>query len=283
MRNLVPELASGEWAGRTCSGDSTMSQFLSSLPLWLSTLLVIVLPTLVAMAGPVFIRRKFGLERLAANNEIAGFQFATVGVIYAVLIAFATIVVWQRFNDAEAAVLQEAGAAVTIYRLAAGPEPEIAATRDALNKYLKLVVDKDWRQMAVGEESEEANSALNALYATATRISKKGLLSGAITEEIFDQLDSITQARRVRLHLAAGIVPDILWAVLFAGAMLTIGFTFLFGAESLSAQVVMTGILSVMVLMGLLVIVSVDHPFTGPVHVDTEPLDNALADFSRRS
>jgi hypothetical protein len=85
------------------------------------------------------------------------------------------------------------------------------------------------------------------------------------------------------LHLAAGIVPDILWAVLFAGAMLTIGFTFLFGAVSLSAQVVMTGILSVMVLMGLLVIVSVDHPFTGPVHVDTEPLDNALADFGRRS
>jgi hypothetical protein len=260
-----------------------MSLFLSSLPLWLSTLLVIVLPTLVAMAGPVFIRRKVGLERLTSNNEIAGFKFATVGVIYAVLIAFAIIVVWQRFNDAEASVLQEAGAAVTIYRLASGPEPEVVATREALDKYLRLVIDKDWQQMSVGEESEEANSALNALYAAATRISKNGQLSSAITEEIFDQLDLITQARRVRLHLAAGIVPDVLWVVLCIGAMFTIGFTFFFGTESLSAQVMMTGILSVMVLMGLLVIVSVDHPFTGPVHVDTEPLDNALADFRRAS
>jgi len=258
-----------------------MSLFLSSLPLWLSTLLVIVLPTLVAMAGPVVVRRKFGLRRLTSNNEIAGFKFATVGVIYAVLVAFAIIVVWQRFNDAEVAVLQEAGAAVKIYRLAAGPEPNVAATREALDRYLQLAIDKDWRQMETGQESEEANAALNTLYAAATRVSKKGLLSTAITEEIFDQLDSITQARRSRLHLADGMVPDILWVVLFTGAMLTIGFTFFFGTESLSAQVLMTGILSVMVLMGLLVIISVDHPFTGPVHVDTEPLDHALADFRR--
>lgn len=260
-----------------------MSHFLSSLPLWLSTFLVIVLPTLIAMAGPVYVRRKVGLERLTTNNEIAGFKFATVGVIYAVLIAFAIILVWERFNDAETAVLQEAGAAVTIYRLAAGPEPDIAATRNALDKYLRLAIDQDWRQMAVGSESQEANAALNDLYAAAARLSGKGLLSSPIMEELFKQLDSITQARRVRLHLGGGIVPDVLWVVLFVGAMLTIVFTFFFGTENLAAQVMMTGILSVLVLMGLLVIISIDHPFTGPVHVESEPLENALADFSRRN
>lgn len=258
-----------------------MSLFLSSLPLWLATILVIVLPTMIAMAGPVFVRRKFSLERLTTNNEIAGFKFATVGVIYAVLIAFAVIVVWERFNDAETAVLQEAGAAVTIYRLAAGPAPEIAATRNALDKYLRLVIDQDWPQMAIGQESQQANSALNDLYTAAARVSEKGLLSAPITEELFKQLDSITQARRIRLHLGGGIVPDILWGVLFVGAMLTIGFTFFFGTENLGAQVLMTGILSVLVLMGLLVIISIDHPFTGPVHVESTPLENALTDFNR--
>lgn len=260
-----------------------MSLFLSSLPLWLATILVIVLPTMVAMAGPAYIRRKVSLERLTTNNEIAGFKFAIVGVIYAVLIAFAVIVVWERFNDAETAVLQEAGASVTIYRLVAGPEPESAATRDALDKYLRLVIDRDWPQMAVGLESREANSALNNLYEVATRLSSKGLLAAPVMEELFKQLDAITQARRVRLHLGAGIVPGILWIVLSVGAVLTIGFTFFFGTENLSAQVMMTGILSVLVLMGLLVIISIDHPFTGPVHVDSAPLENVLADFSRGS
>jgi hypothetical protein len=49
----------------------------------------------------------------------------------------------------------------------------------------------------------------------------------------------------------------------------------------LPAQVMMTGILSVLVFMGLLVIVSIDYPFTGPVHVGSEPLTTVIADFAR--
>jgi hypothetical protein len=98
-----------------------MPLFLSTLPLWVSCLLLVVLPTFLAMSGPVLIRRRVALERLTTNNEIAGFKFATVGVIYAVLLAFAVIVVWERFADGEAAVLQEAGAAATFYRLNSSP------------------------------------------------------------------------------------------------------------------------------------------------------------------
>jgi hypothetical protein len=62
---------------------------------------------------------------------------------------------------------------------------------------------------------------------------------------------------------------------------MTIGFTFFFGTENLWAQITMTGILSVIVFMGLLVIVSFDHPFTGPVHVGPEPLQIVLGDFGQ--
>lgn len=72
-----------------------MSLFLSGLPLWLTAILLVVAPTILAMCGPVLMRRRIGLERLTSNNEIAGFKFATVGVIYAVLLAFAVIVEWE--------------------------------------------------------------------------------------------------------------------------------------------------------------------------------------------
>ena len=116
-------------------------------------------------------RRRIGLERLANNNEIAGFKFATVGVIYAVLLAFAEIVVWEKFSDAETAVVQEAGASATLYRLAAGPEPEAVATRAALGNYLRLAIDRDWPLMARKKESREVTQALDALYAVALRLS----------------------------------------------------------------------------------------------------------------
>jgi uncharacterized integral membrane protein len=197
-----------------------------------------------------------------------------------VLLAFAVIVVWQKFSDAETAVVQEAGAAATLYRLASGPEPDAVATRAALTNYLRLAIDRDWPQMAAGEDSREVTQALDALYADALRLMEKGSRQPAIFGEIFKQLDAITQARRIRLQVARGIVPGILWLVLFCGAVLTVGFTFFFGTKNLPAQVMMTGILSAIVFMGLLVIVSIDHPFTGPVHIGSEPLQHVIEDFA---
>jgi Protein of unknown function (DUF4239) len=254
--------------------------FLSGLPIWRAALLLVVLPTIVAMCGPIVIRRWVGHERVTSNNEIAGFKFATVGVIYAVLLAFAVIVVWEKFSDAEAAVVQGAGASATIYRLAVGPDPGMIATRAALGSYLTLAIDRDWPSMANETGSHDVTKALDALYAAALRQTDNGLTRPAVLTEMFRQLDKLTQARRIRLHLAAGIVPGVLWLVLFCGALMTVGFTFFFGTRNLSAQVMMTGILAALVFMGLLVIVSIDHPFTGPAHVGSEPLRAVLEDFA---
>jgi hypothetical protein len=62
-------------------------------------MLLVVIPTIAAMCGPVLIRRRIGLERLTSNNEIAGFKFATVGVIYAVLLAFGRVGEVQRSGN----------------------------------------------------------------------------------------------------------------------------------------------------------------------------------------
>jgi Protein of unknown function (DUF4239) len=255
--------------------------FLSGLPISVAGIVLVVVPTFAAMCGPIVMRRFFNHARLASNNEIAGFKFATVGVIYAVLLAFAVIVVWEKFADAETAVIEEASAAATFYRLVSGPEPENTPTRTALSDYLKIAIDQDWPQMAVGTGSHQVTLALDALYAVTLRRIKEKSNDQAINAELLRQLDTITRARRARLQLATGVVPGIVWLVLFCGAILTVSFTFFFGSKNLPAQVLMTGILSVLVFMGLLAIVSIDHPFTGPTHVDSAPLHAVLEDFER--
>lgn len=257
-----------------------MSLFLSGCPLWVTTILLIILPTAAAMGVLVLIRGHVGLERLTTNNEVAGFKFAVVGVIYAVLLAFAVIVVWERYTEAEVAVVQEAGAAATVYRLSTGSEPEAIATRAALGNYLRLAIARDWPQMAVERESPDVTRALDVLYAAALHLAQGGSRQPAVLVELFNQLDTITKARRSRLHLAVGIVPGVLWAALTLGGILTVAFTFFFGTENLKAQVMMTGVLAIIVFLGLFVIVSIDHPFTGPVHVGSGPLQHVLEDFS---
>ena len=144
--------------------------FLTTSPTWVAALLLVGVLTLAAMAGPILVRRRWALERLKTNNEVAGFKFATVGVLYAVLLAFAVIVVWEKFTEADDRVAAEAGAAATIYRLADGmggvPGAELRA---AITAYLRGAVDEDWAAMERGGASRAATAALDAVYATLLR------------------------------------------------------------------------------------------------------------------
>jgi hypothetical protein len=253
---------------------------LTTLPLWLSTLLIIALPTAIAMAGPFVIRRYVRLDRLRTNNEVAGFKFATVGVLYAVLLAFAIIVVWEKFNVSENDVAKEAGAAATIYRLSNGMDAERrSALRGAMDAYLSAAISKDWPAMEQGTLDPGVTSALSNIYVTLLNARTGAGPDTVVTAEILRQLDEISAARRARFVTADGNVPNILWFVLFGGAIVTVGFTFFFGTPNLRAQALMTGALAALVFSALLTVIVIDHPFAGSVKVDPEALVHVLEDF----
>ena len=260
--------------------------FLTSHSLWLSGTLLVGLGTAFSLFGPIVVRRYVTLERLTANNEIAGFKYAVLGVLYAVLLAFAIIVVWQKFSDAEASVVQEAGAATTIYRLSQGMGDKAGAElRTAVTTYLRAAIDDDWPAMDRGtpEQSPQARKALTAIYATLLSSDVVPSTANPVISEILYQLDQVTQARRARPIASQGAVPTVIWLVLFGGAIITIAFTFFFGTQNLRAQVFMTAFLSVIIFSELLTIVAIDRPFTGPVKVEPLPLLDVLADFRGES
>jgi hypothetical protein len=251
---------------------------LSAMPLWKSCLLLVGLGTLFGMLGPALLRRYLGIERLKVNNEVAGFKFAVVGVVYAVILGFATVVTWEKFRDAEAAVQQEAGAVTALDRLSSGLEqPSARRIQDQLHAYVRAVINEDWPAMNVGGYSHKVTEELDGLYAAVIAHETHGT-EQAILSEMFYQLDQVTQARRARLGTAEGIIPGVIWGILLGGALITIVFTFFFGSASLIAQVMMNGLLSCLVCVALWVIAEINFPFTGPVHVTPEPMQIFLDD-----
>jgi hypothetical protein len=125
--------------------------FLTGQSIWISGAVIVGGGTLLSMFGPALVRRYVALDRLTINNEIAGFKFATVGVLYAVLLAFVIIVVWEKFSEAEANVVREAGAAENLYRLSQGlgdfSGPDL---RKSVAAYLKAAMADDWPDMDKG-------------------------------------------------------------------------------------------------------------------------------------
>ncbi len=168
----------------------------------------------------------------------------------------------------------------TLYRLAdgIGGEPG-TALRNGLTRYVRAAIAEDWPAMERGGASHEVTRALDGAYAALLTFTPNDGRGTALLAEALHQLDVVTQARRVRLVLAPGVIPRVLWIVLSGGTVLTLGFTLFFGAENLCVQVMMTGILSFLIFLGLLVTTAIDHPFAGAVRVSPEALSAVLEDF----
>src|SRR6266581_8673385 len=103
---------------------------------------------LLALVGLHLVRLKFPHPVRQANNEVAGFFIAVLGVIYAVLLAFVVVTVWQTFDSARQAVEREANELAVVYRLAlALPDPAGSRLRETAREYAHGVIDEDWPSM----------------------------------------------------------------------------------------------------------------------------------------
>jgi len=259
--------------------------FLETQPLWVSGAIIVGLGTLLSLVGLVLVRRCVDVRILTSNNELAGHKFATIGVLYAVTLAFAIIVVWGKFADADTIVAQEAGAAGNLFRLSQGVGDKGAALRSAVANYLKAAINDDWPAMDRGAADAEeivgaegaAKEALDSIYSTL--VSSSGQADSAVLSEMLRQVDLVAHSRRARLIASEGAVPNLLWLVLIGGAAITISYTFFFGAESLRAQALMTALLAIMIFSELLVVVGIDRPFSGAVKVGPNALAAVLADY----
>ncbi|HEV3181894.1 MAG TPA: DUF4239 domain-containing protein [Steroidobacteraceae bacterium] len=253
--------------------------FLTSRPGWVLILLLFLL-TALAMTGPPLIRRFVAVEQLRSNNEVAGFKYAVIGVLYAVLLAFVVIITWERFYDAEKALAVEAGSAATIYRLSGGLDETSAATlRANMSAYLKSVLADDWPAMTLGRSSRVTTRVLSDLYEELVHYRPADLHDADLQKDLLSELDQMTRARRERLVMAEGTVPNVIWFVIFLGAALTIAFTFFFGTSNVIVQSLMTGVLAAIIFSAILVVIAIDRPYTGAVTVSKESIRAVLEDF----
>ena len=153
--------------GAQAGGTGAMAtRLLNAVPTaWLCALLV-GLAVAVAVGGLLAVRRVLPAMRLREHNEVAGFIYAVLGVIYAVLLPFVLVVVWEEFRDAEHAAMQEAETLAALRRDAQqfpAPAPvQVAAEADA---YARAVVDDEWPRLAEGEAAGESTVARDALAA----------------------------------------------------------------------------------------------------------------------
>src|SRR5215207_1764098 len=80
-------------------------------------IMIIVAAVLLALLGLALVRRTVPHDRLARHIDVAGYVYAVIGVIYAVILAQVVIAAWQEYQDARAVADDDANAVLNLARL----------------------------------------------------------------------------------------------------------------------------------------------------------------------
>jgi len=219
------------------------------------------------------------------HNDVAGFIYAALGVIYAVLLALVVIAVWEEFDAANDTVEQEANALAEIAWLGNRlPEPEGSHIQELCRSYAEEVVHKEWPLMEQGEAPSMTQTQgtpsgwtlIDDIRANLQEFQPRTTAEEQLYAEGLDQVQRLADARRMRLVAAEEGIPGVLWAVLIFGGIAAVSFTYLFGLQNTWAHRLMVVTLAAVIGLVLFTIGAMEHPFSGGARIGTGAFDLVL-------
>jgi hypothetical protein len=240
---------------------------------------------IAAVGGLALVQRLVPATIRMGYNDVAGFIYAVLGVIYAVLLALVVIAVWEEFGRANVTVETEANALAEIAWLAnALPEPEGHHLQELARSYAEEVVHKEWPLMEQGktplmESTQETPSGwilIDDIRATLQGYEPRTAAEEQLYAEGLDQVQRLADARRLRLVQAEEGLPTVLWVVLVVAGIVVVGFAYLFGLENTGTHALMVASLAGVIALGLFTIAAMEHPFSGGAKIEPSAFELVL-------
>ena len=241
--------------------------------LYFSTVEQIVIVTVVfsglSVLGLYIVRRLVPLATLKKNHEVAGFTFGVLGAFYGLLLAFVIVAAWERFDRASANVQEEGVALLSLYRLSKGySAPDGGEMQHAIRAYTHHLIDVEWPAMANSNFAYiDESSGTQSLWKIIMNYQFGDPRQTLLLDKSFDQLTKLTEEGNLRYLYSREDLPSVVWLVIYAGLLITIGFSYFFGLETFSSQALMCAIFSTLLGLTILAILELAHPYQGTVVV----------------
>ena len=132
---------------------------------WELLVLIVGGTATLGWAGAWLAHRVLSSRVRNGHNDVLVPLYATAAVIYAVLLAFIVIAVWEQFSAANDNAASEASTLTTMYReTQAMPLGERASLRHLLREYTESVIGTEWKVQGKGGTSAVARKAIVEMY-----------------------------------------------------------------------------------------------------------------------
>jgi hypothetical protein len=225
---------------------------------------ILVVADAIAIVAMLFVRRRAPEGSYFTDGDRASGVFGVRATGFAIFAGFVIFLAFSTYDQSRAGAETEALIVVQQFETAQFLTPE---TRDRLAGelvcYGRSVVAQEWPRMESGELGDALNPWGVALFRTIRATEPSGVVQETAFAKWLDQTSDREEARRDRVHGAAGITPTTLWIVLLLSAAVIFAFMLFFAdsAEMKRSQAMLIGSAATIVVVTLLAIYALDNPY----------------------
>lgn len=238
-------------------------------------------PALYAALGVLISRKVLHGRVQEGHNDVCVPIFLNAGVLFAVLLGFMVIAVWESYDAAKVNVATEATAIVPLYRAAGNLTPEAASRiREITREYLHAVIEDEWEKQATsGQASSKARKQIGDLFrtfgdGTISTQTKKDFPMTCNT--VMQCISDVTNDRNKRNLQANEEIPPLMWFTILGGALVIVTMSFLIYMERPLPHMIMAGLMGALIGLLLFSCLILSHPFRGPTAITAESFEKIL-------
>ena len=245
-------------------------------------LLTVLITVGLAVLGLILFRRLVSQTRLEEANILSDGVFLTVaGVLYAVLVAFVVVVVWEQYDQAKSATESEAATIADLLRDSAALPPNARiSVQQSLIAYTKDIVDEEFPRMRRGEAIERQSALVTQVWQSYIQAQPATQSEIAFYRESISKLDDMLNTRKARIASGLAEIPDQLWVLLLGGGAIMLVFTYMLSTPDLLIHACAVALTSALLGFALYLILALERPFVGTLSVEPEPYVHVLEKWS---
>jgi hypothetical protein len=252
--------------------------FLYGIPAALLLAVALALAIALAGAGQFCVHRGFNRQDFISHNEVGGVMMAVSGTLYAVVLGFLTVVVWEHYLDARQLVVIESDSDIDAWHTAVGLPPAVRQhIRNDMVQYAQIMIAREWPLMKQGGHDEEAAAiGMDAIDVTGSFVPANNSQSNAQSATM-QQLTQMHDAALQRIGINSAGVSWFEWLILSIGATCLICFCWVFGLRSARIQMLMTSGVTTIIVCMLALLFELQYPFRSDVGIGPDAWRGAIA------
>ena len=250
----------------------TVLAFIAQVPLSISITAVLCAAVIISLIKLLIVRELYTYQEMVGNNDVIGLKYGLFGEVFAVALGLALVGSYSLYMGVRENSSSEVSALRSLYYSATERDDKLggkgtAILRATVVNYAESVAEDEWKLLANGQMSEKTTIRLTEMFDSFMKNNEPNIMNAGQLNFLGD----VVNLRGLRTSTSTRTLTHVVWAILVSGVTLVFLGPIFVAAESSFVQIVLASALSAFIMLNLLALVHLSHPFIGELAITASP------------